>query len=480
MSIEVNIMAAKKRRPVILMLYKILFIAAFAVWVIFAFKHLFPLPLSAFVYDFSPPIPVLYESYDNYLEHIKKFEESHDAYIEMLKRDGFEGLRFFPHSIKITLIDYDAVNESDAIKNDGKYFYIFSDCPSIKLDDYPHTLFDGSVIIADAYSADEMDVVSKILLASGKTGVNEKKYTDMYISGQNLVVLSYEYDLVEYDFSYGYSPDFHSTVTIVDIYDITDKNKPVRKRTFELDGNLSGSREQNGVLYLFTTKSIRWNSGYYIDYTDAPGTTDRDKYIPSYFDSVYGEKQYVPAERLYSFLPKKIGPEISILISTINIAAIDLNSNAPADVSSYIFMDFCIPTLYMGAENIYLMDNDRRSVINYTNVTKLGVEKTNIRYVASIKLPGLMRGRFSADEYKGNLRIATTEGDNRDYLFVLDENLNFLSAVRNIANGKRTMSVGFDKEMVYVYTFDPIDTLFTVDLSDPQSPEIKAELEKPG
>ena len=479
-------MDAKKRRAVILAAYKTLFVAAFAAWIVFAFKYLFPLPLSAFVYDFSS-VPKVYGSHDEYIENLKIYEKSHEAYVQKMSRQRASIRCAGPSEPNlISSVDTDhgdtnnqvsGVNEGDIIKNDGKYLYILSMRPFLKLDDYPHTPHDGAVAIIDAYPADEVGLASKIWLASGKTGESERKYTDIYVSGQNLVVLSIEYELIDYG-SFFYR-DYYSAVTVADIYDIADRNKPVHKRTFKLDGNLSGSREQNGILYLFATKTIRWNSGYYFDYTDQAESIDYYKFVPYSFDTICGEKQYVPAERLYSFLPE-IGEETSLIISTINIAAIDLDGNAQAGVSSYTYADYYTPQLYMSAENIYLMRNTWNAAVIYTDVTKFNIDGADIEYIASTRVPGYMHNQFSADEYKGNLRIATTERSAGNHLFVLDENLAIISSVRNMASGEQIKSVRFDKEMVHMVTFKTIDPLFTIDLSDPGSPEIKSELKIPG
>ena len=50
----------------------------------------------------------------------------------------------------------------------------------------------------------------------------------------------------------------------------------------------------------------------------------------------------------------------------------------------------------------------------------------------------------------------------------------------SLAKGERLFATRFDAERVYIVTYERIDPLWIVDLSDPRKPEIKGELEVPG
>ncbi|MED6314322.1 MAG: beta-propeller domain-containing protein, partial [Verrucomicrobiota bacterium] len=50
----------------------------------------------------------------------------------------------------------------------------------------------------------------------------------------------------------------------------------------------------------------------------------------------------------------------------------------------------------------------------------------------------------------------------------------------SLAKGERLFATRFDEDRVYIVTFERIDPLWIVDLSDPRNPEIKGELEVPG
>lgn len=58
--------------------------------------------------------------------------------------------------------------------------------------------------------------------------------------------------------------------------------------------------------------------------------------------------------------------------------------------------------------------------------------------------------------------------------------LNTLSRTKDFGNSESIRSVCFIEDMTYVITYDQIDPLFAIDLSNPQSPEIKDEVEITG
>ena len=87
------------------------------------------------------------------------------------------------------------------------------------------------------------------------------------------------------------------------------------------------------------------------------------------------------------------------------------------------------------------------------------------------------------DEYDGKLRIATTAGyddDTENILYIFDEDLKEIGKLGNMAKGEKIYSVRFIGKIGYIVTFEEIDPLFVIDLSDPTSPTIKGQLKIPG
>jgi uncharacterized secreted protein with C-terminal beta-propeller domain len=109
---------------------------------------------------------------------------------------------------------------------------------------------------------------------------------------------------------------------------------------------------------------------------------------------------------------------------------------------------------------------------------------------ASGNVPGRPLNQFALDEYDGHLRVATTVGEGFGFgfgtgvsandVYVLDENLDIQGAVKGLGLTERIYSVRFIEDKGYVVTFRQTDPFYVLDLSDPQSPELKGELKIPG
>ncbi|MEM4496271.1 MAG: beta-propeller domain-containing protein [Archaeoglobaceae archaeon] len=122
----------------------------------------------------------------------------------------------------------------------------------------------------------------------------------------------------------------------------------------------------------------------------------------------------------------------------------------------------------------YVRENLRQ--IQSTEIFKVGLD---FKMQASARLPGKLLNQFSMDEYDGNLRVATTVGDENE-LFILDGNLKILGSTGVFGKDERIYAVRFLFDKAYVVTFKQIDPFFVVDLSDPSSPKIVGELKIPG
>jgi uncharacterized secreted protein with C-terminal beta-propeller domain len=94
--------------------------------------------------------------------------------------------------------------------------------------------------------------------------------------------------------------------------------------------------------------------------------------------------------------------------------------------------------------------------------------------------------QFSIDENGQYLRIATTGSwglDASNNVFVLDQvggELRTVGSLEGIARGETLFATRFVGDRAYAVTFQRIDPLWTIDLSDPTAPKIAGELVIPG
>ncbi|CRK56244.1 Uncharacterized protein MJ1554 precursor [Alloactinosynnema sp. L-07] len=113
-------------------------------------------------------------------------------------------------------------------------------------------------------------------------------------------------------------------------------------------------------------------------------------------------------------------------------------------------------------------------------------------YLASGTVMGSLLNQYSLSEHKGNLRIATTKGDQRccvqsqqseSSLAVLTRRgaeLAEIGRVDGLGKTERIQSVRFVGDTAYVVTFRRTDPLYTVDVSNPAKPTVTGELKITG
>ncbi|HET6547649.1 MAG TPA: beta-propeller domain-containing protein [Solirubrobacter sp.] len=113
-------------------------------------------------------------------------------------------------------------------------------------------------------------------------------------------------------------------------------------------------------------------------------------------------------------------------------------------------------------------------------------------YRATGTVPGFVLNSYALSEYRGRLRVATTESplwwpggstDSRSTVTVLDQQgarLVRTGSVTDLGIGERIYAVRFIGDRGYVVTFRQVDPLYTLDLSDPDRPRVAGELKIPG
>lgn len=119
------------------------------------------------------------------------------------------------------------------------------------------------------------------------------------------------------------------------------------------------------------------------------------------------------------------------------------------------------------------------------------------RYLASGRIEGYLTDQFAIDEENGFLRLATTtdlwrrwwledqsqQPQPETHVWVLAQqgaNLATVGKLDGIAPGERLFAARFMPDRAYLVTFEQIDPLFTIDLTNPLSPRLVGELEVPG
>jgi uncharacterized secreted protein with C-terminal beta-propeller domain/Ca2+-binding RTX toxin-like protein len=155
-------------------------------------------------------------------------------------------------------------------------------------------------------------------------------------------------------------------------------------------------------------------------------------------------------------------------------------------------------TIYASANNLYVAGTDWWNGGWWdepvTSLYKFSLGTDDVELTASGQVPGWIVNQFAMDEQRqvlhnqqdDFLRIATTsrsKGQQENNVFVLQEkgdDLQIIGGVTGLGKSERIYSVRFVGDKGYLVTFRQTDPLFTLDLSDPQSPKAVGELKIPG
>ena len=177
------------------------------------------------------------------------------------------------------------------------------------------------------------------------------------------------------------------------------------------------------------------------------------------------------------------------------IGGFNINTDGPFNVETFFGAS---DTVYCSENNLYLTETkyDENYTRNNVLIYRLELNDAKVIMKAKGEVEGYINNQFSLDEYEGNLRIATTvitkpyefvestgefiEEETTNRVYILNEDLEEISRVDNMADGERIYAVRFMGKIGYVVTFEQVDPLFVLDLSDPYDPQIKGELEIPG
>ena len=328
------------------------------------------------------------------------------------------------------------VDEGDVVKTDGKYLYILKS--------------DSSVKIVDIQSS-EMKLVSTVSLDQLNESIEE-----IYLEDDQLILVTSGYhSSMEEQESDVYAVDRY-TYAAVSVYDISDRKHPQQTGRMTQEGTYRQSRKNGNYFYLLTQYSP--SIGESVDDSDVMPLVNEKKLA---LNNIY--------------LPSDLNQPDYLVVSGTDLTDMQKPVSTKAIVSGA--SDF-----YMSTDSLYICSQNWENGKSSTQILKFACSDGEITASNMAELPGYLNDTFSLDEYEGYLRVLTTEDGNGESnnLFVLDEDMNIMSTIRDIASGETIRSARFVGDIGYFVTFRQTDPLFCVDLSDPENPEILSELKISG
>lgn len=388
-----------------------------------------------------------------------------------------------------TNLQEEGVDESDVFKSDGTYFYIVRD---------------QSLRIVRARPTERMEEIGRLDL--------DVVPTEMYLYGTKLILLATRYgpDGRWYRPVEEMWPPYYlaSKLYVLEI-NIRNPETPEETARVEIDGNLVTSRLTNGRLIAVLTVApqlpdnptpLEVSLMGVADFMPTIKAGDRTEELVNWADSYHPEKPdgY--------FMTTVVTLDADNIENILHTAAVVANAG----------------TVYASTNALYLTDTDfdiQNNSRETTVIHKFTFDEDGLaRYTGSGAVPGRPINQFSLSEYDGFLRIAThvnnavfwgfvevatasagapvgggttndataqdaAPPDDYNAVYVLGEQDNDLivkGGIENVSPNEQLYAARFLGPRGFLITFQQIDPLITLDLSDPTNPRVAGELVVPG
>jgi len=418
-----------------------------------------------------------------------------------------------------TNVQVGGIDEPDFLKNDNKYAYVLSQ---------------DKLSIIDAYPGETAKIISKVGL-----DVKGNYLQNMFLNKDRLVIFyndnAEHYSIQQYD--YIPSP-IYSPVTHAVIVDVSDRENPKILKNYEMTGYYTGARMIGEYVYLISNSYvdyfhpmppfIRESSGmiitpdvYYFDnpepnynfntittfniFSDevnsetfmmgATGTLyvsndaiylTYQKYQPYYYDQSYNKDRFF--KTILPLLPQDIQAEIR-----------SIETSSSSDSQKWAQISDILQNTYNKMpedEKTKLFEDIQKSISEYeiriqqdyrkTVIQKFAINNGAVSYVSKGEVPGYLLNQYSMDEFGKKFRVATTSEfytskgvTMANNVYVLDESLNILGKVENVAPEESIYSARFMGDKLYLVTYQRIDPFFVIDLST-DTPIVLGALKIPG
>ena len=327
-----------------------------------------------------------------------------------------------------TYLQVDDVDEADIVKTDGKYIYYVTNS--------------REVVILSAENGK-----TKKLSTIGSSGI-ENYISDIYLKGDKLITVGTIY-----------KDDSDESSSGIVVYDISDRSKPEVLYDFSQTGSILSSRMVGDYVYLVTNDYV-FKGGRPVPMC---GSAENLKSLDA------NDICCVPDPRTSSY----------IVLSAVDISSGDQGRSATKAVFG------ASEQIYCNDHNLYCtsMEWPDDSNTYYTRIVRASLNGLKVKVDATTKVRGYVDSQFSMDERDGYFRIAATSeraGIDVNNLYVLDSKLKEAGKVTGFARNESIKAVRFIGDKAYVITYEAIDPLFIIDLSDPASPRIEGEVKIDG
>jgi uncharacterized secreted protein with C-terminal beta-propeller domain len=373
------------------------------------------------------------------------------------------------------------VEEADIIKTDGKFVY---------------TVRGQELVIAKTWPVDQTSVAARVTFKTLYPQHLFLKGTDVIVQGQTTEAVP------------GWSEQTHTRLIVVDA---ANRENPKIKKIVDVEGTTVQSRMVRGDVYLVQASYLTLPPKLIEAAQKAMGNTPR----PDNQSLRPWEGQAKLASTLRSALASQVTqrdvdnalPRIrngtaikqmacsDLYIPTNNIA-MQMTTLAKVSVSDtdsdLVGAMVAGAQIYASPSTLYVTAPQYASTAKgYEYNTQvhqfsLGDATNRPAYVASGRVDGMLLDQFSMSEWKGDLRIATTDQNlTANSLYVMRPNnmtrqLSVIGSITGMGKNERIYAGRLVGEQGYIVTFRQTDPLYTLDLKDPYHPKVAGELKVNG
>lgn len=464
---------------------------------------------------------------------------THNSQVSTLPGLDFSPAPLVPDSGQGDFVDFSTttlqeagVDEADRVKYDGEILYVADQLPG----DLVQPPFDADFAgiapfpgpnrpVINMYRTDPenatLEAVGSINSAEGDTQTN--LYIRQANDSKQLISISESYDISHpglfADFSY-----WQSQRTQVKAWTVDDPEAPVEQFSLDIEGALLVSRRVDDILYVITRFSPLVDGLLNYPETEEEEAANAARLadvqaadlLPSVSHNAMPEEPLLSGSDCYIPNGDYDGPEaLQPSGSILTVTAIDLR--APDTINSICLNGFS-SGYYVSTQSLYLTTS---AANDKTLIHKIALNGGQPEYRGSGEVVGYIgtsNPSFMMSEVGDDLRVMSSIWDNRffplplmtvdaastqeeedaeelfgrHHLTILRENTAEarLERIARLPNADRPAHIGkpgedifatrFFGDRAYVVTFQTIDPLYVIDLSNPREPSIEGELEIPG
>jgi len=376
----------------------------------------------------------------------------------------------------------EGVDEADRMEYDGSYLYLAQ---------YPQWTMENNENIASVRVLGRQDdfslqQVNKVNIGEGHTEIN-----GLYLAQDRLSVVHSNYPIMTFADIIGPIIPGSGEVNLA-VFDSQSPEQLASLGEMKIDGWLLSSRRIGEYVYLVTGYTPQVDGLSYGDDSEEVKLKNyeliqalsSEDLLPKLH--VNGQSQ--PLHQAQDcFVPEQAGSKDGARQIT---SITRINTLQPSEISSVCIMGQA-DAMYMSATNLYLTGNaDNQTVLHKVSLAG------DFTYQASGVVPGILGWQaspeFRLDEELGHLRIVTTDYQDTPVhrLTILNQTGNTLQEIAHLPNEQQPEAIGKPDEDIYavrfigdkgyIVTFERVDPLYVLDLSESSQPKVAGSLEIPG